>query len=133
MTNSTPLMSFLNPAPTVTNIEWQTYGFADNGTWYVAGQPPLGNPTATNRHIAWSNSNGASWADAPINTPGLVGGVVGSNLIIDDLATERNLFLGNAVLKDTSFMSDWVNPGSMYIGNYNRANDGVTKADPIIQ
>ena len=29
-------------------------------------------------------------------------------------------------------MSDWVNPGSQYIGDYNRANDGVTKADPII-
>ena len=132
MTNSTPVISFLNPAPAVTNIEWQTYGFADNGTFYVAGQPPLGNPTATNRHIAWSNSSGFSWADAPINTPGLVGGVVGSNLIIDDLATERNLFLGNAVLKDTSFMSDWVNPGSIYISDYNRANDGVTKADPIM-
>ena len=39
-------MSFFIPAPSVTNIEWQTYGFADNGTWYVAGQPPLGNPTA---------------------------------------------------------------------------------------
>jgi hypothetical protein len=132
MTNSTPVMSFLSPAPAVTNIEWQTYGFADNGTWYVAGQPPLGNPTAANRHIAWSNSNGFSWDYQPINTPGLVGGVVGNNLIIDDLSTERNLFLGNAVLKDTSFMSDWVNPGSQYIGDYNRANDGVTKADPIM-
>ena len=132
MSNSTPILSFLNPAPSVANIEWQTYGFADDGTWYVAGQPPLGNPSSANRHIAWSNTNGASWSDAPINTPGLVGGVVGSNLIIDDLATERNLFLGNAVLKDTSLMSDWVNPGSQYIGDYNRANDGVTKADPII-
>ena len=46
MTNSTPILSFFIPAPSVTNIEWQTYGFADNGTWYVAGQPPLGNPTA---------------------------------------------------------------------------------------
>ncbi|MDG2369781.1 MAG: T9SS type A sorting domain-containing protein [Flavobacteriales bacterium] len=132
MTNSTSLSSFLYPAPIVPNIEWQTYGFANNGTWYVAGQPPVNNPTSINRYIAWSNSNGYIWDYEPINIPGPIGGVVGKNLIIDDLSTERNIFVGNAVLKDTNFMSDWVNPGGIWIDNFNRANDGFTKADPII-
>ena len=131
MTNSTILNSVLYPSPIITNVEWQTYGFADNGTWYVAGQPPLNDPNIVDRHIAWSNTNGMIWDYDLIDIPGPAGGVVGNNMIVEDLMTGRNIFIGNAVLTDTSVMNSWQNPGSMYVGNYNRANDGITKTDPI--
>jgi len=132
MNNSTPINSVLVPAPTITNVEWQTYGFAEDGTWYVAGQPPLNDPNIVDRHIAWTTTNGMIWDYDLMDIPGPAGGVVGSNMIIDDLVSGRNIFIGNAVLTDTSMMSSWNNPGNVYIGNLNRANDGVTKTDPII-
>jgi len=131
MTNSSILNSVLNPAPIITNVEWRTYGFAEDGTWYVAGQPPLNNPNIVDRHIAWTNTNGAVWNYDLIDIPGPAGGVVGSNMIIEDLISNRNIFIGNAVLTDTSSMNNWNNPGTNYIHNFNRANDGYTKADPI--
>ncbi|GAB5557412.1 MAG: hypothetical protein SchgKO_16250 [Schleiferiaceae bacterium] len=131
MTNSSPLTSALNPAPSVTNIEWRTYGFSPDGTWYVAGQPPLNNPMVADRHIAWSSNNGFVWNDSPMNTPGPQGGVVGSNFVIEDLSAGRHIFIGNAINTDTSNMNNWQNPGSQYIGDLNRANDGATKQDPL--
>ena len=131
MNNATGLASAVNPAPVVPNIEWSTYGFAQDGTWYVAGQPPLNNPTLTDRRIAWSTDNGFSWNHEPINTPGPQGGVVGNNMLIEDLATKRQLFIGNAILTDTSAMNVWDNPGRLFIGNLNRANDGTTKKDAL--
>ena len=45
MNNSSALSSVLYPAPIISNVDWRTYGFAEDGTWYVVGQPPLGSPT----------------------------------------------------------------------------------------
>ena len=132
MSNSTALSSVLVPAPVITNVEWQTYGFANDGTWYVAGQPPLNDPNVVDRHIAWTTTNGAVWDYDQIDIPGPIGGVVGNNMVIDDLSSGRNIFIGNAVLTDTSMMGTWNNPGTVYVGNLNRANDGYTKSDPIV-
>jgi len=131
MSSSTSLTSAVNPAPTIVNIEWRTFGFDAAGNWYVAGQPPLMNPTIRDRHLAWSTDNGFSWTDGPINTPGPIGGVVGSNILISDYASQQSLYIGNAVEQDISSIGTWINPGQAYIENLNRANDGFTKQDPL--
>lgn len=128
---SSSVASVVNPAPSVSNIDWRTYGFATNGTAYVAGQPPLNNPTARDRHIAWKEAGSLSWSDTAMNTPGPIGGVVGNNFVIDDAGTGRHIFIGNAVLSDTSNMAQWQNPGSIFLENLNRVNDGYTRQDPI--
>lgn len=131
MTNSSSLSSAASAAPIISNIEWKTTGIANDGTIYVAGQPPLGSPTIKDRRIAWTNDNGLNWKDTVMNGPGPKGGVVGSNIIIDDLASSRHLFCGNLFLTDTSSMNNWFNPGKVFISNLNRANDGKTLTDPI--
>ena len=132
MTNSSPIASAVSAAPIVANADWRTTGIADDGTIYVAGQPPLDSPTDTDRRIAWSTDNGFNWDYEFMNGPGPIGGVVGSNIIIDDLSGSRNLFCGNLFLTDTSNMGNWNNPGTVYIGNLNRANDGKTLSDPLV-
>lgn len=133
MTASTALASALNPAPVRANIEWRTYGFNSSGTWFVAGQPPLNNPTMLDRRMAYSNNNGLSWVDTTMNTPGPIGGVVGNNMVFQNYAggTAQALYIGNAVEQDLSSFGNWVNPGAVYIDGLNRANDGYTKIDPI--
>jgi hypothetical protein len=131
MNNSTALASAVNPAPSVPNTEWRTYGIAPNGDWYVAGQPPLNTPTVVDRKIAWSYNNGASWNHSSMNAPGPIGGVVGNNMLIEDAGGARTIYIGSMILKDTAFMSTWVNPGSVYVENFNRVNDAITKRDPI--
>lgn len=133
MTSSTSLTSAVNPSPIRPNIEWRTYGFDSNGNWYVAGQPPLNNPTMLDRRIAYSTDNGLSWNDTTINTPGPIGGVVGNNIVFQDYNAGMNtaLYIGNAVEQDLSTWANWINPGAQFIGNLNRANDGFTKLDPI--
>ncbi len=69
MNNSSALVSVLYPAPIITNVDWRTYGFATDGTWYVVGQPPLGSPTVTDRTIAWSDDNGYTWQDTLMDGP----------------------------------------------------------------
>ncbi|MBT7134678.1 MAG: hypothetical protein HN890_00545, partial [Polaribacter sp.] len=133
MKNSSSLSSAASAAPIISNIEWRTTSIANDGTVYVTGQPPLGSPTIMDRRIAWTNDNGFSWKDAIMNGPGPAGGVVGDNILIDDLASSRNLFCGNLFLTDTSSMGTWYNPGKVLISDLNRANDGKTVTDPIIQ
>lgn len=133
MNVSTILTSAINPAPVVPNIEWQTLGFAEDGTWYIAGQPPLNNPNITDRTLAWSQNNGMTWQTALMNGPGPQGGVVGQNILIEDISSERHFFCGNLLLTDTTNMSTWYNPGIQYIDQLNRANDGKTVADPAVQ
>jgi len=133
MKNSSSLSSAASAAPIISNIEWRTTSIAGDGTVYVTGQPPLGSPTIMDRRIAWTNDNGFNWKDAIMNGPGPAGGVVGNNILIDDLASSRNLFCGNLFLTDTSSMGTWYNPGKVLISDLNRANDGKTVADPIIQ
>lgn len=130
MSSSTSLTSAVSPAPSISNIEWRTYGFDQSGTWYVAGQPPLSNPTVRDRHLAWSSDNGMTWNDAPINTPGPIGGAVGNNLVINEISGNQSLFIGNAVEQNLSSIGTWINPGAVYIEDLNRANDGFTKVDP---
>lgn len=131
MTNTSSIVNYTPAAPNVPNIEWQTFGFAPDGTWYVAGQPPANNPTITDRWIAWSTNQGASWDNAQMDLPGPMGGRVGTNFIIDDYTSERVIFIGNALQKDTSTMSTWSNVGSLYIQDLNRVNDAVTVTDVI--
>lgn len=130
MSTSTSLTSAVSPAPSISNIVWRTYGFDQSGTWYVAGQPPLSNPTVRDRHLAWSSDNGMTWNDAPINTPGPIGGAVGNNLVINEISGNQSLFIGNAVEQNLSSIGTWINPGAVYIEDLNRANDGFTKVDP---
>lgn len=129
--SSTSLNSIATAAPTVPNIEWKTIGFAPDGTWYVAGQPPANNPTATDRWIGWSANNGLTWSNAQMDTPGPSGGQVGPNMIIDDYTGKRVIFCGNALLTDTSNMTNWNNVGFKYVQNLNRANDGYSQSDAI--
>lgn len=131
MNNSSALVSVLYPAPIITNVDWRTYGFATDGTWYVVGQPPLGSPTVTDRTIAWSDDNGYTWQDTLMDGPGPAGGAVGNNIIIEDMGAQRYIYCGNLFLKDTINMGAWYNPGTEFISNLNRANDGKTLADPI--
>ena len=131
MNNSSALSSVLYPAPIISNVDWRTYGFAEDGTWYVVGQPPLGSPTVTDRTIAWSYDNGFTWQDTLMDGPGPAGGVVGNNIIIEDIGSQRHIYCGNLFLKDTINMGTWYNPGTIFISNLNRANDGKTLADPI--
>ncbi len=59
------------------------------------------------------------------------GGAVGNNIIIEDIGAQRYIYCGNLFLKDTMNMGAWYNPGTVFISNLNRANDGKTLADPI--
>lgn len=131
LSSSTSLVSTGSVGPSITNIEWRTFGFDHLGSWYLAGQPPLANPTIRDRHLAWSTDMGFNWYDAPINTPGPVGGVVGSNILVTDYSGQQSLYIGNAVEQDISSIGTWINPGQAYIENLNRANDGFTKQDPL--
>lgn len=131
MTSSTALTSALSPAPITPNIEWRTCGFNNAGHVYVAGQPPLNNPTMLDRRIAYSTDNGLTWNDTTINTPGPIGGVVGSNILFTYHGGTNALFIGNAVEQDLSTWANWINPGALYIEALNRANDGYTKQDPL--
>lgn len=131
MTSSSSLTSAVSPSPTTPNIEWRTYGFDAAGTWYVAGQPPLNNPTARDRRLAWSSDNGMTWNEGDINTPGPIGGIVGNNILITDNGSVESLFIGNAIERDISTISTWVNPGISFISELNRANDGYTKQDAV--
>ncbi len=129
LSSSSPLSSVMNPSPTISGIEWMTIGFADDGTWYLAGQPDLANPTSQDRKIAWTNDNGFSWNYLDMDVPGPQGGVVGSNFVINDTLNFRSIMIGNALLKDTTSMGVWNNIGVEYIGNLNRADDGKTIED----
>jgi len=131
MSNATGIINHSATAASVPNIEWQTIGFAPDGTWYVAGQPPANNPTITDRWIAWSTDQGVTWDNAQMDLPGPIGGRVGTNFVIDDYPGERVLFIGNGLLKDTSSMSVWNNVGSLYVQDLNRVNDAVTVTDAI--
>jgi len=132
MTNSSPVLSAIYAAPTsYPNINWRTFGIYDDGSIYITGQPPLNNPTITDRRIAWSYDNGINWNSELMNGPGPQGGVVGSNIIIEDIGSARHLYCGNLFLTDTNDMSTWYNPGKVLISELNRANDGKTLADPI--
>ena len=131
MTNSSSMASAVSTAPTIANIDWRTFGIANDGSVYVAGQPPLENPTITDRTIAWSHDNGFTWNNALMDGPGPKGGVVGNNFIIEDIGSERHLYCGNLFLTDTSVMNTWYNPGTKQINDLNRANDGKTEQDPI--
>lgn len=131
MSASSPLSSAVSPSPTTPNIEWRTFGFDNAGNWYLAGQPPLANPTIRDRRLAWSTDNGFTWNEGDINTPGPIGGVVGNNMLIKDNGSTESLYIGNALEKDISSIGNWVNPGVLHIDNLNRANDGYTKADPL--
>ena len=131
MSSSSSLTSAVSPSPTTANIEWRTYGFDHAGTWYVAGQPPLNNPTIRDRRLAWSPDNGMSWNEVDINTPGPIGGVVGNNILITDNGSVESLFIGNAIERDLSAISAWQNPGISFIADLNRANDGYTKQDAL--
>ncbi len=134
MTNSSPVLSALYAAPTsYPNINWQTFGISDDGSIYITGQPPLNDPEVTDRRIAWSFDNGSNWHSELMNGPGPQGGVVGSNIIIEDIGSERHLYCGNLFLTDTNNMNTWYNPGKVSISELNRANDGKTLADPIDQ
>jgi hypothetical protein len=133
MSNSTSLTSAVNPSPIRPNIEWRTYGFDGSGTWYVAGQPPLNNPTMQDRRIAFSTDNGLTWNDTTINTPGPIGGVVGNNMVFQpyNSGLKTALYIGNAVEQDLSTWANWINPGALYIEDLNRANDGFSQMDPL--
>ncbi|MGB0978574.1 MAG: T9SS type A sorting domain-containing protein [Croceimicrobium sp.] len=131
MSASTSLSSAVSPSPTTPNIEWRTFGFDNAGNWYLAGQPPLANPTIRDRRLAWSTDNGFTWSEGDINTPGPIGGVVGNNMLIKDNGSTESLYIGNAIEKDISSIGNWLNPGIIHIDNLNRANDGYTKADPL--
>ena len=131
MTNTSSISSAYSAAPILTNTDWRTTGIANDGTIYVTGQPPLSSPTSPDRRIAWTTDNGITWDYEFMNGPGPTGGVVGNNIIIDDLTSSRNLFCGNLFLTDTSNMNNWHNPGKLYIGDLNRANDGKTLSDPL--
>jgi len=131
MTNSTSLTSAVNPAPVRANIEWRTYAFDASGTWYVAGQPPLNNPTSLDRRIAFSTDNGLTWTDTTINTPGPIGGIVGNNIVFTENSGIQSLYIGNAVERDLASFGNWVNPGVQFIQDLNRANDGYTKQDAL--
>ena len=134
MTNSSPVLSALYAAPTsYPNINWRTFGIYDDGSIYITGQPPLTDPEVTDRRIAWSFDNGTNWNSELMNGPGPKGGVVGSNIIIEDIGSERHLYCGNLFLTDTNNMNTWYNPGKVSISDFNRANDGKTLADPIDQ
>ena len=134
MTNSSSVLSATYAAPTsYTNINWRTFGIYDDGSIYITGQPPLNNPTITDRRIAWSYDNGLNWNSELMNGPGPQGGVVGSNIIIEDIGSSRHLYCGNLFLTDTNDMNTWYNPGKVLISDLNRANDGKTLADPIDQ
>ena len=132
MSNATMLTPAISPAPSLPNIEWQTFGFAPDGTWYVTGQPPLNNPNIVDRTIAWSYNNGFNWFNSVMDGPGPQGGVVGSNLVIEDFPSARHIFCGELFQTDTANMVSWQNPGAVYISELNRANDGKTEVDPII-
>lgn len=129
LSSSSPLTSIMNPSPTITGIEWKTIGFAEDGTWYLAGQPDLASPTAQDRKIAWTTNNGATWNYTDMDLPGPQGGVVGSNFVINDSLNFRSIMIGSALLKDTINMSAWDNVGKDFIGSLNRANDGKTLHD----
>lgn len=132
MTNSSTVSSVLYAAPTsYSNINWRTFGMYNDGSIYITGQPPLNDPEITDRRIAWSYDNGYNWFSELMNGPGPQGGVVGSNIIIEDVGSERHLYCGNLFLTDTNDMNTWYNPGKNFIGNLNRANDGKTVSDPI--
>ncbi len=131
MSSSSALTSAVNPSPTTANIEWRTFGFDASGTWYVAGQPPLNNPTVRDRRLAWSSDNGFTWNEGDINTPGPIGGVVGNNLLITGNGSIESLYIGNAVEQDLSTIDTWINPGALFIDDLNRANDGYTHQDAI--
>lgn len=132
MTNSSTVSSVIYAAPTsYTNINWRTFGIYDDGSIYITGQPPLDKPEITDRRIAWSYDNGINWFSELMNGPGPKGGVVGSNIIIEDIGSERHLYCGNLFLTDTNDMNTWYNPGKDSISDFNRANDGKTLADPI--
>ena len=134
MTNSSPVLSAVYAAPTsYPNINWRTFGIYDDGSIYITGQPPLNDPTITDRRIAWSYDNGLNWHSELMNGPGPQGGVVGSNIIIEDIGSARHLYCGNLFLTDTNDMNTWFNPGKVLISELNRANDGKTLADPIDQ
>ena len=134
MTNSSTVSSATYAAPTsFTNINWRTFGIYNDGSIYITGQPPLNNPTITDRRIAWTYDNGDNWHSELMNGPGPQGGVVGSNIIIEDIGSERHLYCGNLFLTDTNDMNIWYNPGKGLTSELNRANDGKTLPDPITQ
>ena len=133
MSNSSSIASAVSTAPIISNVEWRTFGIANDGTVYVAGQPPLGSPTIRDRAIAWSFDNGFTWNDTLMDGPGPEGGVVGNNFVIEDIGGERHIYCGNLFLTDTSIMHTWYNPGTEQINDLNRANDGKTLQDPIDQ
>ena len=134
MTNGSNVKSAAYASPTsYPNINWRTFGIYDDGSIYITGQPPLNDPTITDRRIAWSFDNGSNWHSELMNGPGPQGGVVGSNIIIEDIGSARHLYCGNLFLTDTNDMNTWYNPGKVLISELNRANDGKTLADPIDQ
>jgi hypothetical protein len=134
MTNSSTVSSAIHAAPTsYPNINWRTFGIYNDGSIYITGQPPLDKPDITDRRIAWSYDNGYNWNSELMNGPGPQGGVVGSNIIIEDIGSGRHLYCGNLFLTDTNDMNTWYNPGKVLISDLNRANDGKTLADPINQ
>lgn len=134
MTNSSTVSSVMYAAPTsYLDINWRTFGITNDGSIYITGQPPLDDPEVTDRRIAWSYDNGYNWFSELMNGPGPKGGVVGSNIIIEDIGSERHLYCGNLFLTDTNDMNTWYNPGKVLISELNRANDGKTLADPIEQ
>ncbi len=133
MSNSSSVASAVSTAPILTNVDWRTFGIANDGSLYVVGQPPLGTPTITDRTIAWSHDIGFTWNDTLMDGPGPEGGSVGNNIVIEDIGSARHLYCGNLFLTDTAIMGTWYNPGKEQINDLNRANDGKTLQDPINQ
>lgn len=132
LTTSTVLTSAVNPAPAAASyplIQWRTFGFADDGTWYVAGNNNAGAPPSTQRMMAWSSDAGVSWTVVPMNAPGPPGGALAGKMTVDYSGSNRHIIIGSLTTKDDGMT--WQNPGFGYIEKFNRANDGAIAVDPL--
>ena len=132
MSSSTGLSSAVNPVPTGTaysQYQWRTYGFADDGTWYVAGNANNTASPSLERKMAWSSNNGMSWTVVDMDAPGPPGGALAEEMVIQSSGSGRHVTIGSLTTKDNG--TNWNNPGFTFLEKLNRANDGAIAVDLI--
>ena len=132
MSSSTGLSSAVNPVPSgafYSQYQWRTYGFADDGTWYVAGNANNTASPSLERKLAWSSNNGISWTVVDMDIPGPPGGALAGEMVIQSSGASRHVTIGSCTTKDNG--NNWNNPGYTFLEKLNRANDGAIAVDPI--
>jgi hypothetical protein len=115
---STTTFTDVSPTLTSASVTWKAFGIGPDGRYFIGGT------NNSNKFIAYSDDNGATWTEFDMG----ISGVTGNNFDFAGTSSSYHVYFSSVYSKNNGISGSWYRLGD--VGHYTHPNDGAVFQDP---